>query len=186
MKSLRSILGLDALPIVIVLGTAFTSAVNGSGSVPTRVALVSAKGEQLVGDNVVGDVQITFKDGHVQKLTSSGQSSSPQISTKGDVGWIDTSADKLMLRHADGKIEQVNPEKGFPYLLSWSFADGDSAIVLLCCTKHDIVVFVKHDIATGKITGRVNHPEDYNKLPDWAKRAARGHPFGSIQNVPNK
>ena len=90
-----------------------------------------------------GNVKVTFRDGHSELWTHSGDCYDVKVSPSGNVGWIrmdkksvDTQRllvagkDILVIRPADGTSTEFAPYAENVSIMDWRFADGGSAVVL--------------------------------------------------------
>lgn len=125
----------------------------------------------------VGMVQLTFKDGKKEIADKSDKCALPQVSPLGNVGWsewTDTqpgryhhSYEILRVRTVDGKLHDFRPNAYF--IKKWGFADHDKAVVIESMQHHGSSFYIKYDIASGKVLGRVDDYTPYAELPKWAQ-----------------
>jgi hypothetical protein len=129
----------------------------------------------------VGDIQVTFTDGHTELFTKNEKCGRPHVSGKGDVGWsvwndfttddpddrYHHTSETLRLRLRDGTIKNFKPNEIF--ITDWGFVDDDSAVVIASMEHHGSTSFIKYDIATGRELGSVDYYVPYDQLPKWAQ-----------------
>ena len=128
---------------------------------PKSATVIDAK-EDVVGETV-GNIQVTFTDGHKEKWTKLDKSMLPKVSATGLVGWA--KYDELGYRDYPvfDEIRIVWPDEHHRDFQStdscieaWDFADNDSAIIIKSREGHGAPDFLKYDISTGKVLGPVN------------------------------
>jgi hypothetical protein len=138
----------------------------------------------------IGNVKITFADGHSEVLTHTGDCYNAKVSLKGNVGWIRVAKmeiispsvkaialnnDSLVLRLPDGRIKKFPPFDENRFIEDWTFAADNKTIILRSMGYHGPSSFVQYDLASGKvIDSRGPAYTPYAKLPPWAKPLA--HP----------
>ena len=140
---------------------------------PKSATVVDAK-QDAVGETV-GNVLVTFTDGHKEKWTKLGKSMLPKVSVKGLVGW----AQYDVLGYRDYPVfniirivwpdqHQCDFQSTDSFIEAWDFADGGSSVIIKSREGHGAPDFLKYDIASGKELAHVDGWEN-QILPDWAK-----------------
>ena len=148
-------------------------AVGTSVVIPKSATVVDAK-EDAVGE-IVGNVQVTFTDGHKEKWTKLGKSMLPKVSATGLVGWARYETLGYRNYPAFDTLRVVWPDEhhrdfqaGDSFIEAWDFADNDSTVIIKSRAGHGAPDFLKYDLATGRklahVDGWVNQP-----YPDWVK-----------------
>jgi hypothetical protein len=174
--------------IALLVGSLSCFAAGQAGTKPVKAVVIPTKSGQSSEVNQVGNIKITFDDGHSEVVTTDGQCTGAEVSKRGDIVWDHfTGSDrmgypideKLILRTVDGKTRELKPETGYPYVRNSGFSPDQSAVVVMWGGRHSTPIFLKYAIATGKVTER-SEVGDYNKLPKWAKPIAKGE--SSIAN----
>jgi hypothetical protein len=131
-------------------------------------------------DSGLGNIQVTFTDGHSEILTKGGKCNLPHVSASGDVGWnrpdkltndrYGRNADILHLRLRDGSAKEFKPNVLF--IVEWGFANNNSEVVIKSMAHHGPSSFIKYEIKTGRVTGEVQGYHPSEELPDWARPLA--------------
>ena len=148
-------------------------AVGTSTVLPKSAIVIDAK-EDVVGETV-GNIQVTFTDGHKEKWTKLGKSMLPKVSATGLVGWA--KYDNLGYRNYPifDNVRIVWPDehhRDFPsrcsFIEAWDFADNNTAIVIKSREAHGAPNIQKYDLATGKVIADVDGWQN-EPWPPWAK-----------------
>ena len=137
----------------------------------------------------IGNVKVTFTDGHSEVLTHTGDCSNAKVSPKGNVGWIRgakmeiispsvkaiaLNKDSLVVRLPDGRIKKFPPFGENTFIMDWTFAADDKTVILRSMGYHGPSSFVQYDLASGKvIDSRGPDYTPYAELPPWAKPLAQ-------------
>jgi hypothetical protein len=142
---------------------------------PAKAEIVPVPAETKDWWTPVGNVKVTFTDGHSEMWTKQGQALLPKVSSKGAVGWtkIKERSDKgepvnSVLRVMLSEIEIKDMEAG-PFIEAWDFVDDGAAVVVKSRARHGPATFTKFDMATAKSTSSVTGATPYAQLPEWAK-----------------
>lgn len=122
----------------------------------------------------IGNVKVTFSDGHAELWTKTGKAQQPKVAANGMVGWARYEVryekmpvlDTIRIVWPDEHHKDYKTEARHPFIEEWAFADDDTALIIKSRAVHGAATFIKYEIATRKILGRVSAEE---KLPDWAK-----------------
>lgn len=87
-----------------------------AGLKPVNAEVVPSESVQAPGNNKVGNIKITFNDGHSEVVTTDGYCLGPEVSKKGNVSWS----------HSTGFESLGYPagEQSIPIFLKYSFASG--------------------------------------------------------------
>ena len=136
----------------------------------------------------VGNVKVTFTDGHTEVLTQTGDCHKAKVSAKGNVGWIrigkmesvpgpreriQTGQDSLVVRFPDGTTKKFPPLGENICIMDWKFADDGKTLIVRSMGHHGPSSYVQYDLASGKaIDSRGPGYTPYAKLPPWAKPLA--------------
>jgi hypothetical protein len=140
------------------------------------------------GGREIGNVKVTFSDGHTEVLTHTGDCYNAKVSPNGNVGWIrvgkservpsprrmiQTGKDSLVVRLPDGTTKKFPPFGENVNIMNWKFADDDKAVIVRSMGHHGPSSYVQYDLASGKvIDSRGPGYTPYAKLPPWAKLLA--------------
>ncbi len=141
--------------------------------VPQSATVVDAK-QDSVGETV-GNVLVTFTDGHKEKWTKLGKSMLPKVLETGLVGW----AQYDVLGYRDYPVFDIirivwpdEHHRDFQstdsFIEAWDFADKGTTVIIKSREGHGAPDFLKYDIASGKELAHVSG-WDTQILPDWAK-----------------
>lgn len=136
----------------------------------------------------VGNVKVTFTDGHTEVLTQTGDCHKAKVSAMGNVGWIrigkmesvpgpreriQTGQDSLVVRLPDGTTKKFPPLGENICIMDWKFADDGKTLIVRSMGHHGPSSYVQYDLASGKaIDSRGPGYTPYAKLPPWAKPLA--------------
>ena len=130
-------------------------------------------------DDPLGDVLVTFDDGHREKWTLHGGCADPHVSDKGLVGWQriheghgleDPYGASLRVCWPEGHNKDYAPD--YRYIDGWDFAPDGKALVIECGFAHGPRYFQEIDLATGQTIAEVKGPD----VPDWAVQAGFSGP----------
>ena len=136
----------------------------------------------------IGNVKVTFSDGHTEVLTHTGDCYNAKVSPKGNVGWIrvrktesvpgprrriQTGKDSLVVRLAAGTTKKFPPFGENICIMDWRFADDGKTLIIKSMGHHGPSSYVQYDLASGKvIDSRGPGYTPYTELPPWAKLLA--------------
>jgi hypothetical protein len=130
------------------------------------------------GRREIGNVKVTFSDGHTEVLTHTGDCYNTKLSPNGNVGWIrvgksERAKDSVVVRLPDGTTKKFPPFGENLNIMNWKFADDDKAVIVRSMGHHGPSSYVQYDLASGKvIDSRGPGYTPYAKLPPWAKLLA--------------
>jgi len=125
----------------------------------------------------IGNVKVTFTDGHTEMWTLQGRSQNPHVSSAGQVGFLLYQKreyrnypifDTLRVVWPDEHHRDYKADDSYPYIEQWAFVDDNAAVVIQSRAAHGPADFLKYDLATGKVLGHANAGSG-EALPDWAK-----------------
>jgi hypothetical protein len=167
--------------LILTAGLALPAAAadqDAHGSKPKSAIVTDTPAESK--DYNVGNIKVTFADGHSEMLTNHRNSSAPKVAGSGIVGWIQWGGldaagrrqgkDTVRIRLAGGSFKDfaANPAGG-QFIMDWGFADHDSAVVVKSMGHHGPASFIKYDIASGKATGHQDSYLPIESMAAWAK-----------------
>ena len=173
----------------IILAAVACLGADQAGVKPVSAVVIPATSGNSSGESHLGDIKVTFSDGHTEVVTHDGKCSEPKASKKGDVGWVHCTNvkesrygphgenERLVVRSLSGKTREFKPSSMGPFIHYWDFTANDSAVVMSSTGFHGPTLFIKYELTSGKVTAEVSSAHcdnDYNKLPKWAQPAARG------------
>jgi len=148
-------------------------ALVGSGT-PKKAAVIIPPGEDYLQ---MGDIKVTYADGHTEMWTQGALCGDPHVSSAGDVGWVHStkSDDRYTHRTPDmlhvhlhgGETRELKPND--PFIETWVFAGNNSEIIIKSRQHHGPAAYIKYDLKTGRETGRIDEYLDESKMPKWAK-----------------
>jgi hypothetical protein len=136
-----------------------------------------------------GNVEVRFSDGTRAVWTTAGNCTSPRVSSKGCVGWIEVDKskvdvvaknrqgeDKVIVQCVDGSRKEFTGDAEAPFIGKWEFADHDTAIAIQSSAYHGPRHYIKYDIKTHKVKEEIGTYVPYQELPSWAKRISNERP----------
>ncbi|HSJ04881.1 MAG: hypothetical protein ACAI34_10725 [Verrucomicrobium sp.] len=142
---------------------------------PLKAEIVPVAEETKDWWTPIGNVKVTFTDGHSEMWTKQGQALLPKVSVKGAVGWtkIKERSDKgepvnSVLRVLLSETEIKDLEAG-PFIEAWDFANEGATVVVKSRARHGPANFRKFDLQTAKELGNATTATPYKELPEWAK-----------------
>jgi hypothetical protein len=158
---------------LITLAVAYTAPAEGSQPHPIAARVVAVRSESNADWRTVGNISVTFSDGHREIWTTTGHCLLPKVSASGLVGWTHAVAQhsrggwmNSQLRIArDGRlIAHFNVSRAF--IDFWDFSDDDTCVVIRCVNAHGPSWIQKYRIDTGELVAEGSGRDDG---PDWAK-----------------
>jgi hypothetical protein len=145
---------------------------------PVSACIVNWRGE-IVNDDEghVGNVRVTFADGHRERWTRRGRSRLARVSKTGLVGWTCAEGQNLTATHPwmngelillrDGKrIAKFRSE--YAFIEVWGFTDHDTCVVIRSRMLHGPSRIEKLEIKTGERLGGCSG-SDPNQIEPWAR-----------------
>jgi hypothetical protein len=126
----------------------------------------------------IGNVKVTFSDGHTEVLTHTGDCYDAKVSPKGSVGWIrgrktiQTGKDSLVVRLPDGATKTFPPFRENVAIMNWRFADDGKTLIIKSMGHHGPSSYAQYDLVSGKVIDSRAGYTPYAKLPPWAKLLA--------------
>jgi hypothetical protein len=184
------------LPTLVVALSVFAGPseqmLAGQRSTPKNVSIIPSRSV----NREIGNVEVTFSDGHTEVLTHTGDCYDAKVSPKGNVGWIRSAKmepltdekgvsygkmgtvneESLVVRLLDGRTKKFPPLGENTFIVDWRFADDDKTVVLRSRGYHGPHSYAQYDLTSGKvIDSRANwlsYAEPYVELPVWAKPLA--------------
>jgi len=136
-----------------------------------------------------GNIEVRFSDGTSAVWTAGGNCTSPHVSSKGCVGWIEVDKskvdveaknrhgeDKVIIRCVDGSQKEFTGSAEAPFIGKWEFADNNTAVAIQSSSYHGPRHYIKYDIHTHKVKEDIATYVPYEELPSWAKRISNERP----------
>jgi hypothetical protein len=126
----------------------------------------------------IGNVKVTFSDGHTEVLTHTGDCYDAKLSPKGNVGWIrvgkgERAKNSVVVRLPDGATKNFPPFGENVFISDWRLADDGKTLIIKSMGHHGPSSYAQYDLASGKvIDSRGPGYTPYAKLPPWAKLVA--------------
>lgn len=145
---------------------------------PKSATIVDVPAKYVGGWLIPGNVKVLFADGHSELWTKQGNCMKPLVSTNGIVGWVHFTKedergyfmnDTLQLRLPDGSTKDFAPNKHGPFIEQWGFAEDNTAVVIQSRGGHGPALFIKYEIASGRVTGHQDGFVPDEQMPKWAK-----------------
>jgi hypothetical protein len=144
--------------------------------VPQSAVIMPVLSEQKDMGFPIGNVVVTFTDGHHEYWTKEGRASYPKVSNSGIVGFTLFSTrvenvpenNDLRLVWPDEHHKDYMADSDRPFIEGWGFADNDASVIIKSQGLHGPNAFRKYDVASGKLLGHAV-VGDSPTLPDWAQ-----------------
>ncbi len=144
---------------------------------PVAAEMVDVPAERRDYGMPIGNVRVTFADGHTEMWTRLGRCMELRRSASGLVGWS-----RYTTRNAHG--EPVNNvlrvmvtnsrwqdfQTELPFIRDWDFAEEDESVVVVSGGRHGAGIMQCFSLKTGKLTGTVNEATKKEKMPEWARK----------------
>ncbi|PYL09372.1 MAG: hypothetical protein DME34_02850 [Verrucomicrobia bacterium] len=140
--------------------------------IPTSVAIIDVPTERRNYGTNIGNIKVTFSDGHSEMWTPAGKCMYAKVSSSGLVGWTRYTGrnahgepvnDVLRIRYRDRRAKDF---RHGPFIEDWGFADDDSAVVIKSRGRHGPARYIKYALLSGKVIESV---DIYEPLPRWAQ-----------------
>lgn len=146
-----------------------------SVALPKSAAIVDST--TSFGGDPIGNVKVTFTDGHTEMWTLQGKCQDPNVSSTGLVGWTRYTTligpdypefNDLRVCWPDGHYKDYMAPADYPFIEQWNFADSDANVIVKTRAGHGPAYFMKYELATGKLLDHV-FATDVKVLPAWAQ-----------------
>src|SRR5438067_3176448 len=169
-------------PLIILAAGVLVIASTASGRAPVRpvaVRIIDRHGQPATKDrfgDVVGNVQVTFSDGHRETWTRSLRCELPKVSASGVVGWTYAAGrhsrgawmnEVLCIATSRNDITRFDAARAFIEL--WAFTEHDSCVVMRSRNIHGPSWIEQYRIATGELVASCSGSDYPEQTPDWAK-----------------
>lgn len=156
--------------ILALLSSSIMAAPN-----PVDAVIIDVPAERRDWGSPIGNVKVTFSDGHTEMWTKEGKCLHAKASSTGLVGWT-----RYTERNNHGEVvnstlriliteSNIQDLEAGPLIEAWDFTDGDKSVVIKSRGRHGPANFVKYDINSAKVIDSVKTYLPYNELPDWAQ-----------------
>jgi hypothetical protein len=142
---------------------------------PVKAEIVDVPAERRDWGMPIGNVKVTFSDGHTEMWTKEGKALHAKASSTGIVGWSRYTQRNSHDEPVNSKLRILLSEKDIkdidagPFIEEWDFADHDTAVVIKSRGRHGSASIVKFDIKSGKQLGSTGGATLYKDMPEWAK-----------------
>jgi hypothetical protein len=159
--------------LLTTLASAFTAIAADLESHPIAARVVPVRSQSNLDWRPVGNISVTFSDGHEEVWTTSGHCLRPKASHSGLVGWTYGTAQhsrggwmntQLRIPRDRRLIARFNVSRAFIDL--WDFADKDTCVVIRCVNAHGPSWIQKYRIDTGELVAESSASHD---VSEWAK-----------------
>ena len=157
---------------------ACTLLLTASTVLPKSAVIVDSK--ENFGTELIGNVKVTFTDGHSEKWTNNREAMLPKVAKTGLVGWARY---ETLYRYlpAFTTVRIVWPdghhrdfEGGDVFIEAWDFVADGSAVIIKSREAHGSPNVRKYDIETGKVLAEADG--HFNQVwPEWARAYADGY-----------
>ena len=165
-------IGLLALGMV-VLGAGLPALAEKPGPLPKRAEIVDGDSKDEAWS--MGNVKVTFSDGHSEFWTRQGNAMLPRVSERGLVGWTVVTADNNLGMHLDNLLRVCSPDGHrhdfavyMPFIEKWRFSRKGAAVVLQFRGTHGPENFAEYSISSGKLLEQANDVMN-GVVPSWAR-----------------
>jgi hypothetical protein len=158
---------------------AFTLLLTASTVLPKSASIVDSKVD--AEGRTIGNVRVTFTDGHSEKWTSKREAMLPKVAKTGLVGWARYETLYHQYWPAFTTIRIVWPdghhrdfEGGDFFIEAWDFVADGSAVVIKSREAHGSPNVRIYDVETGKMLAEADG--HFNQAwPEWARPYADGY-----------
>jgi hypothetical protein len=171
----------SVVAFLILLSAAAAPAVPPVKTRPVSACIVNARGKVIHDDrDHVGDLRVTFADGHREQWTHGAHCLLAKVSRNGLVGWTSAAEqnwawdhpwmNELLLLSRDGQMirELEAPNR---FIEEWDFTDRGASVVMRSRMLHGPSDIEKFDVATGYLIA-ARSGIGQGPMPDWARRHA--------------
>jgi hypothetical protein len=168
----------DNLPFMVPFTAILFVLVTFTSPIPNGVSLVDAQKNEI--NQIVGNVSVTFTDGHSEKWTNTREAMLPKVDKTGLVGWARYETlyqdlpvfTKVRIVWPDGHYRDF--EGGDVFIEAWDFVADGSAVIIKSREAHGSPNVRKYDIETGKVLAEADG--HFNQgWPEWARAYADGY-----------
>ena len=114
----------------------------------------------------MGDIKVTYADGHTEMWTKGALCGDPYVSSAGDVSWIHSTKnddrythrapDTVHVRLRSGDTKELKPNDAF--IETWAFASNDSEVVIKSRGDHGPAAPAARDQPVRLFEGFVHAP----------------------------
>ncbi len=145
---------------------------------PVKAEIVDVPAERRDWGVPIGNVKVTFSDGHTEMWTKEGKAIHAKVSKTGIVGWSryaqrnsheEPVNSKLRLLLSEKDIKDFDAASSGPYIEKWDFADNDTVVVIMSRGRHGPASYVKYDIRSGNLLDSAGLGLPNKTLPEWTK-----------------
>src|SRR6266516_1154916 len=167
MKSARIVTSLPTLAI------SCTALAGGAQPHPIAARIFAVRSQSNADWRPVGNISVTFSDGHREMWTSTGRCLLPKISNSGLVGWTHAVGQhsrggwmntQLRIARHGRLIAHFDVSRAFIDL--WDFTDKDTCVLIRCVNAHGPSWIEKYRIDTGELVAEGPGSHD---VREWAK-----------------
>lgn len=167
--------------IVFLLSLAITSLAFGS-DMPVSAEIVDVPSERRDSGEPIGNIRVTFADGHSEFWTRLGRCLHVRRASSGLVGWTRftsrnsyggpvNSVLRVMVTSSQWKDFQAGP-----FIEDWMFADNDTSVIVRSRARHGPSSIHKFSLKTGDLIDHTKGSERYADTPEWARPLADDQP----------
>jgi hypothetical protein len=156
-----------------VLGVGLPASAEKPGPLPKRAVIVDGDSNDKIWS--MGNVKVTFSDGHSEFWTRQGNAMLPRVSERGLVGWTVVTADNNLGMHLDNLLRVCSPDGhhhdftvNMPFIEKWSFSRKGTAVVLQFRGTHGPENFAEYSILRGTLLEQANDVMN-DVVPSWAQ-----------------
>ena len=142
---------------------------------PKSTVIVDSK--ENFGSEPIGNVKVTFADGHAEMWTRLGKCAMPKVSITRLVGWVKFENrgyrnypifDTLRVCWPDEHHKDFKADETYPFIEKWAFADNGTAVIIKSRAAHGPADFLKYRLSDAEVLGHA-HESYAGDLPAWVK-----------------
>lgn len=144
---------------------------------PVAAEMVDVPAERRDWGLPIGNVRVTFADGHSEMWTRLGRCMELRRSASGLVGWSRYTRRNSygepvnnVLRVMVTNSRWLDFQTGLPFIRDWDFAEEDESVVVVSGGRHGAGVMECFSLKTGKQTGGVKESAAKAEMPEWARK----------------
>jgi hypothetical protein len=164
---------MQALLAALLLGAATV--------LPKSAVIVPVAGAGALGSDAVGNVKVTFTDGHTEMWTKQGRALMAQVSSTGLVGWatfttryetlpIDDTLRICWPDEHDHDFKAGTADGHFPFINDWNFTPDGTHVIIKSRAMHGPAYYLLYDTASGKMLDHAGGDGTTGRdLPWWAQ-----------------
>jgi prepilin-type processing-associated H-X9-DG protein len=173
----RSLLVLAA----ILMASCLSPAAQGN-EMPVAAKIVDVPSERRDWGEPIGNIHVTFADGHAELWTLKGRCMHARHASSGLVGWTRYSSRNSYGEPVNNIVRVMissdhwHDFQAGPFIEDWSFTDNDTTIVIKSRGRHGPAAYRQYSLSTGKLIAAAKGITPFAELPAWAQPLADDRP----------